>query len=64
LLVGGILHCPLLGDRGGGAMQHATMFGYALGAALAALLATAAMHVLLVTTTPRRRPESSVSDSA
>jgi hypothetical protein len=50
LLVGGILHFPLLGDRGKGAMQQATMFGYALGAALAALLATAAMHVLLITT--------------
>jgi hypothetical protein len=54
LLVGGLLHCPLLGDRGSDAMQHATMFGYALGAALAALLATAAMHLLLMTT-PRPR---------
>ena len=54
LLLGGILHYPLLGDRGGGAVQHATMFGYAVGAGLAALLATGAMHVLLMTT-PRPR---------
>lgn len=31
-------------------MGHASMFGYAGGAALAVLLATAAMHFLLVTT--------------
>jgi hypothetical protein len=50
LFVRGMLSYPLLGVRGGGA----SMVGYAGGAALAALLATAAMHGLLVTT-PRPR---------
>jgi hypothetical protein len=38
------------GERGSGAVQPVSMLGYAAGAALAALLATAAMHVLLMTT--------------
>jgi hypothetical protein len=54
LIVHGMLNYPLLGVRGGGAVVHASMFGYAGGAALAALLATAAMHLLLLTT-PRPR---------
>ena len=54
LLVRGMLNLPLLGVRKGGAGVYASMFGYAGGAALAALLATAAMHSLLVTT-PRPR---------
>ena len=54
LIVRGILDYSLLGIRRGGAVAHASMFGYAGGAALAALLATAAMHFLLLTT-PRPR---------
>jgi hypothetical protein len=54
LLVEGILRYPLLGDRASGVVQQATMIGYAAWAVLVALLATAAMHVLLVTT-PRPR---------
>lgn len=54
LLVRGLLNLPLLGVRRGGVGVYATMFGYAGGAALAALLATAAMHSLLATT-PRPR---------
>jgi len=54
LIVRGMLGYPLLGVRGGGAVVHASMFGYAAGAALTVLLATAAMHFLLLTT-PRPR---------
>lgn len=54
LLVHGMLNYPLLGVRGGGAVVYASMFGYAGGAALVALLATAAMRFLLLTT-PRPR---------
>jgi len=54
LLVHGMLHYPLRGVRGGGAVVYASMLGYAGGAALVALMATAAMHFLLVTT-PRPR---------
>jgi hypothetical protein len=54
LLVHGMLNIPLLGLRGDGAAADASMVGYATGAALAALLATAAMHFLLVTS-PRPR---------
>jgi Family of unknown function (DUF6069) len=54
LIVGGLLDYPVLGVGRGGAVVHATMFGYAAGAALAALLATAVMHFLLLTT-PRPR---------
>lgn len=54
LVVCGMLNYPLLGIRDGAAGRHASMLGYAGGAALAALLATAAMHFLLVTT-PRPR---------
>lgn len=54
LFVRGMLDYPLLGVRRGGAVVEASMFGYVGGAALAALLATAAMHFLLVTT-PRPR---------
>jgi hypothetical protein len=54
LVVCGMLNYPLLSIRGGDAVGQASMFGYAGGAALAALLATAAMHFLLVTT-PRPR---------
>jgi hypothetical protein len=49
-----MLNYPLLGIRGGGAVVYASMFGYAGGAALVALLATAAMRFLLLTT-PRPR---------
>lgn len=54
LFVRGMLNTPLLGVRGDGGVAYASMSGYAGGAALAALLATAAMHFLLVTT-PRPR---------
>jgi hypothetical protein len=54
LVVCGMLHYPLLSIRGSDAVRHASMLGYAAGAGLAALLATAAMHFLLVTT-PRPR---------
>jgi hypothetical protein len=54
LLVRGMLNYPLLGLRRGGAVVYASMFGYAGGAALVALLATAAMRFLL-STTPRPR---------
>jgi hypothetical protein len=54
LLFSDILHYPLLGNRGSGAVAHTSMIGYAAGAALAALLATAAMHALLLTA-PRPR---------
>jgi Family of unknown function (DUF6069) len=54
LLVRGMMELPLLGIREGGAVVYASMFGYAGGAALGALLATAAMHALLLTT-PRPR---------
>jgi hypothetical protein len=50
LLIEGILRYPLLGDRANAQVAHVTMVGYAVGAAIAALLATAAMHVLLMTT--------------
>jgi hypothetical protein len=50
LLIEGVLRYPLLGDRANAQVAHVTMVGYAAGAALAALLATAAMHVLLMTT--------------
>ena len=50
LVVCGMLDYPLLSIRKGDPVQHASMLGYAWGAALAALLATAAMHFLLVTT--------------
>ncbi len=49
-----MLNYPLLGVRGGGAVVYASMIGYAGGAALVALLATAAMRFLLLTT-PRPR---------
>ena len=48
LFVRGILNFPILGIRPGGAVVHASMFGYASGAALVALLATAGMHLLLI----------------
>jgi hypothetical protein len=54
LLVRGMLNYPLLGLRRGGAVVYASTFGYAGGAALVALLATAAMRFLL-STTPRPR---------
>ncbi len=54
LLVHGMLHYPLLGVRRGDAMAYVSMLGYAGGAALVALLATAAMRFLLLTT-PRPR---------
>ena len=50
LLIEGILRYPLLGDRASAQVAHVTMVGYAVSAAVAALLATAAMHILLVTT--------------
>ena len=50
LLIEGILRYPLLGDRVNVQVAHATMVGYAAGAAVAALLATAAMHILLIST--------------
>lgn len=49
-----MLNYPVLGVRGGGAAVYAGMIGYAGGAALVALLATAAMRFLLLTT-PRPR---------
>jgi hypothetical protein len=49
LFVRGILDFPILGIRPGGAVVHASMFGYASGAALVALLATAAAHILMLT---------------
>jgi Family of unknown function (DUF6069) len=54
LIFRGMLDYPLLSIRGSDAVGHASTLGYAVGAALAALLATAAMHFLLVTT-PRPR---------
>ncbi len=54
LLVHGMLNYPLLGVRGDDAVVYASMFGYAGGAALVALLATAAMRFLLLAT-PRPR---------
>jgi hypothetical protein len=48
LFVHGILNYPILGIRPGGAVVRASMFGYASGAALVALLATAGMHILLL----------------
>ena len=54
LFVHGMLNYPLLGVRGDDAVVYASMFGYAGGAALVALLATAAMRFLLLTT-PRPR---------
>ena len=54
LFVRGMLNYPLLGIRRSGAVVYASMFGYAGGAALVALLATAAMRFLLLTT-PRPR---------
>jgi nitric oxide reductase large subunit len=54
LIVRGILNYPILGIQRGGAVVHASMFGYAGGAALVALLATAAMHILLLSA-PRPR---------
>lgn len=48
LFARGVLKYPLLSIRGGDAVGHVSMFGYAGGAALAVLLATAAMHFLLV----------------
>ncbi len=53
-LLARMLNYPLLGFRGGGAVVYASMFGYAGAAALVALLATAAMRFLLLTT-PRPR---------
>ena len=50
LLIEGILRYPLLGDHANAQVAHVTMVGYAVGAAVAALLASAAMQVLLVTT--------------
>lgn len=50
LLIEGILRYPMLGDRANAQVTHVTMVGYAVGAAVTALLATAAMHVLLMTT--------------
>jgi hypothetical protein len=50
LLVEGVLGYPLLGDRANAPVAQVTMVGYAAGAAVAALLATAAMHILLVIT--------------
>lgn len=50
LFVEGVLGCPLLGDRVNAPVAYVTMVGYAVGAAVVALLGTAAMHVLLVTT--------------
>jgi hypothetical protein len=49
-----MLNYPLLGIRGGGVVVYASMLGYAGGAALVALLATAAMRFLMLTT-PRPR---------
>lgn len=49
LFVRGVLNFPILGIQPGGAVVHARMFGYASGAALVALLATAGMHILLLT---------------
>jgi hypothetical protein len=54
LLVHGMLNYPLLGVTGGGAVVYVSMFGYAGGAALVAMLATAAMRFLLLST-PRPR---------
>jgi len=50
LLIEGILRYPLLGDRANAQLAPVTMVSYAVGAAVAALLATTAMHVLLMTT--------------
>ena len=50
LLIEGVLGYPLLGDRANAPVAHVTMVGYAASAAVAALLATAAMHVLVMTT--------------
>ena len=50
LLIEGILRYPLLDDRANAQVAQVTMVGYAIGAAVTALLVTAAMHILLVTT--------------
>lgn len=50
LLIEGILRYPLLGDRANAPVAHVTLIGHAASAAVAALLATAVMHILLVTT--------------
>ncbi len=50
LVVRGVLRMPVLGVRPGGTVFTPSMVGYALGAAVAALLATGVMHLLLLGT--------------
>ena len=50
LIVHGIFNLPMLGIRPGGAVIQSGVAGYAFGAAVAALLATAMMHLLMLGT--------------
>jgi Family of unknown function (DUF6069) len=54
LIIHGLLHLPVLGIWPDGPVSTPSMGGYATVAALAALLATGVMHLLLITT-PRPR---------
>ena len=50
LIARGLAHVAILAPRGEGAWGNASTAAYALGSALCALLATALLHFLLVTT--------------
>jgi uncharacterized protein DUF6069 len=50
LVVRGILHLPILGVGLDGTVFRPTVYGYAFACAVAALAATAVMHLLLVAT--------------
>lgn len=50
LVVHGVLRMPVFGLNPGGTVVTPTMVGYAVAAALAAVLATGVMHLLLVAT--------------
>ncbi|GAA3520280.1 DUF6069 family protein [Actinocatenispora rupis] len=50
LIVRGLLNLPMLGVKPGGAVFQGTAIGYALAAAVAAILATGVMHLLLIGT--------------
>ncbi|CAM3798561.1 DUF6069 domain-containing protein [Occultella aeris] len=50
-----IFAIPILAPEGDGAWGNASTFWYAAGAALAALLATALLHVLILTTPQPQR---------
>ncbi|MGA8117634.1 MAG: hypothetical protein WCA46_28690 [Actinocatenispora sp.] len=50
LVVRGVLRMPIMGVHASGDVFAPTMIGYTIGAAVAALLATGVMHLLLVGT--------------